>query len=74
MPYSMFFDQGRAIHAGTHVQLRHMAMRVGLGRLDNVTPEAAKIGSHGCVNLRQEDAKKLYDWAKIGTKVIVHRR
>jgi hypothetical protein len=27
--------------------------------------------SHGCVNLRPEDAKKLYDWAVLGTKVVV---
>ncbi len=28
--------------------------------------------SHGCVNLAVEDAKWLYDWAEIGTPVIVH--
>lgn len=28
--------------------------------------------SHGCVNMRQADAKALYDFAPIGTKVIVH--
>ena len=27
--------------------------------------------SHGCVNLSPEDARKLYDWAELGTKVIV---
>ena len=27
--------------------------------------------SHGCVNLSPEDAKKLYSWAILGTKVIV---
>ncbi len=27
--------------------------------------------SHGCVNLSLEEAKKLYDWAPLGTKVIV---
>lgn len=27
--------------------------------------------SHGCVNLSPENAKKLYDWAEIGMKVIV---
>lgn len=27
--------------------------------------------SHGCVNLSLEDAKKLYAWANVGTKVIV---
>lgn len=28
--------------------------------------------SHGCINMRQADAKTLYDFAPIGTKVIVH--
>lgn len=28
--------------------------------------------SHGCVNMRAEDAKVLYDFAPIGTRVIVH--
>jgi lipoprotein-anchoring transpeptidase ErfK/SrfK len=27
--------------------------------------------SHGCVNLTTEDAKKLYNWAEVGTKVKV---
>jgi len=28
--------------------------------------------SHGCVNLREDDAKVLYDFVSIGTKVVVH--
>jgi lipoprotein-anchoring transpeptidase ErfK/SrfK len=28
--------------------------------------------SHGCVNMRTTDAKWLYDWAPIGTLVVVH--
>ena len=28
--------------------------------------------SHGCVNMRTPDAKWLYDWAPIGTLVVVH--
>lgn len=28
--------------------------------------------SHGCINMRAEDAKTLYDFAPIGTRVIVH--
>jgi L,D-transpeptidase catalytic domain len=28
--------------------------------------------SHGCVNMRVEEAKALYDWATIGTEVVVH--
>ncbi len=30
-------------------------------------------GSHGCVNMRVSDAKWLYNWAGIGTRVEVHR-
>ncbi len=71
MPYSMFFDQGRAIHGGIRVGVRHMAMRAGLGRLDSFTPESMKIGSHGCINLHYEDAKRLYEWAQVGTLVTV---
>jgi lipoprotein-anchoring transpeptidase ErfK/SrfK len=29
-------------------------------------------GSHGCVNMTNEDAKWVYNWAPVGTKVIVH--
>lgn len=28
--------------------------------------------SHGCINMRDEDAKIVYDFAPVGTKVIVH--
>jgi lipoprotein-anchoring transpeptidase ErfK/SrfK len=30
-------------------------------------------GSHGCINMTVSDAKWLYDWASIGTRVEVHR-
>jgi lipoprotein-anchoring transpeptidase ErfK/SrfK len=29
------------------------------------------FGSHGCVRLKEEDAKILYDWAPVGTSVYV---
>jgi lipoprotein-anchoring transpeptidase ErfK/SrfK len=28
--------------------------------------------SHGCVNMKEEEAKMLYDWADYGTRVVVH--
>lgn len=30
-------------------------------------------GSHGCINMRVADAKWLFEWASIGTKVVSHR-
>ncbi|MDU2058473.1 MAG: L,D-transpeptidase, partial [Dermabacter sp.] len=30
-------------------------------------------GSHGCVNMRVKDAKWLFEWASLGTKVVSHR-
>lgn len=32
-----------------------------------------KPWSHGCVNLSTENAKKLYEWAEIGTKIVVQK-
>lgn len=29
--------------------------------------------SHGCINMRKNDAKRVYEWASIGTPVWVHR-
>jgi hypothetical protein len=31
-----------------------------------------QVMSHGCVNMREADAKFTYDWVKIGTVVVVH--
>lgn len=28
--------------------------------------------SHGCTNMKQEEAKIVFDWASVGTRVIVH--
>jgi lipoprotein-anchoring transpeptidase ErfK/SrfK len=30
------------------------------------------VKSHGCVNMRKNDAKFIYDWASIGTPVTIH--
>lgn len=30
------------------------------------------FGSHGCVRLKEKDAKALYDWAPVGTYVYVY--
>ena len=28
--------------------------------------------SHGCINMKTEDAKWLYDWAPLGTKIVIY--
>ncbi len=30
------------------------------------------VRSHGCVNMRKDDAKFIFDWSEIGTPVIIH--
>ncbi len=30
------------------------------------------VQSHGCVNVSQDGAKSLFDWAPLGTRVVVH--
>ncbi|MCI9887152.1 L,D-transpeptidase family protein [Micrococcales bacterium 31B] len=35
--------------------------------------DTAKDGSHGCLNLPEDQAKIVYDFAPIGTKVVVHK-
>ena len=34
--------------------------------------DAGYNGSHGCVNMKVEDAKWIYDWAPEGTTVVSH--
>ncbi|MCA1994686.1 MAG: L,D-transpeptidase, partial [Coleofasciculus sp. S288] len=29
--------------------------------------------SHGCINLRVQDARRLYNWASVGTTVVIHQ-
>jgi lipoprotein-anchoring transpeptidase ErfK/SrfK len=31
-----------------------------------------KSTSHGCVNMTNADASFIYDWAPVGTKVVIH--
>jgi lipoprotein-anchoring transpeptidase ErfK/SrfK/N-acetylmuramoyl-L-alanine amidase len=54
VPYTMYYDQGYALH-GTY-------WHNNFG-----TPM-----SHGCINLRTEDAGWLFEWASVGTLVNIH--
>lgn len=63
MPYAMRWFEGYFIH-----QLPHKdgsSYNIGATKLG--TPD-----SHGCVRVDVGDAKKLFDWTKVGTPVWVH--
>ena len=62
MPYTMFFtDDGKAIHGTTFATIRSYLHAY-------VTDS---VGSKGCVGLGDDDAKTLFEWAPIGTAVII---
>lgn len=63
MPYSLFFDEGRAFH-----QTDHAVFRSFLQSLD-----IPYFSTHGCVGLSENDAKSLFEWAEIYTSVYVRR-
>ena len=60
MDYAMFFsDDGKAIHKSHVVGLSSYLKYFGI----------ESIGSHGCVRLDEESAKKLFDWTPLHTAV-----
>jgi lipoprotein-anchoring transpeptidase ErfK/SrfK len=62
MPYSMFFSgDGKAIHATGWATLRSYVQ----------TYVSGSLGSHGCVGLTEEDAITLFEWAPVGTNVVI---
>ena len=62
MPYTMFFtEDGKAIHGTTVATLRsylHLYL-------------TESVGSQGCVGLTDDNAKALFEWAPVGTPVVV---
>jgi lipoprotein-anchoring transpeptidase ErfK/SrfK len=62
MPYTMFFTvDGKAIHATKWATLRsylHAYIYEG-------------VGSHGCVGLTLDDAKEIFAWAPMNTRIVV---
>jgi lipoprotein-anchoring transpeptidase ErfK/SrfK len=64
MNYALFFTTtGVALHQ-YHGPAPWFLLRAGRA-LTNA------VGSHGCVRLQEDDARKLYGWAAIGTSVEV---
>lgn len=62
MPYSMFFtNDGKAIHGTQYATARSY--------LHAYVTES--VGSHGCVGLTEEDAKTLFEWAPMSTRVVI---
>lgn len=62
MPYTMFFTaDGKAIHGTQMATLRSY--------LHSYLTES--VGSQGCIGLTDDHAKALFEWAPVGTPVIV---
>jgi lipoprotein-anchoring transpeptidase ErfK/SrfK len=62
MPYTMFFTKdGKAIHGTQMATLRSY--------LHSYLTES--VGSMGCVGLTDDNALALFEWALVGTPVIV---
>jgi len=62
MPYTMFFtEDGKAIHGTQMATLRSY--------LHSYLSES--VGSQGCVGLTDDNAMALFEWAPVGTPVIV---
>ena len=62
MPYTMFFtEDGKAIHGTTMATLRSY--------LHAYLSES--VGSQGCVGLTDDNAKALFEWAPMGTTVVI---
>jgi lipoprotein-anchoring transpeptidase ErfK/SrfK len=65
MNYAMFFTRdGKALHQ-YHGPLPLHVIRTLRSEVSDW------FGSHGCVRLEEEDAKALYEWAAVGTRVHV---
>ena len=62
MPYTMFFtEDGKAIHGTQMATLRSY--------LHSYLTDS--VGSQGCVGLMDDNAKALFEWAPVGTPVVV---
>lgn len=66
MPYSLFFHDGQAIHGSSYATVRSYAQWSGL---ESISPQP--FGSHGCVGIYENYAKKLYPWAHVGVPIVI---
>ncbi|MCB0654686.1 MAG: L,D-transpeptidase [Saprospiraceae bacterium] len=70
MNFAMFFHRGEAIHeshlVGPMSYARITLRSIGLGDVD-------PFGSHGCVRLESSNARELFNWTPIRTKVVISR-
>jgi len=64
MPYTMFFTaDGKAIHGTPAPNIRSYLQSYG----------TESVGTYGCVGLSDDAGKVLFDWASVGTPVVVIR-
>ena len=62
MPYTMFFSKdGKAVHGTEWATLRSY-LHVYI---------TESVGSMGCVGLTEDNARTLFDWAPVGTPVVI---
>jgi len=62
MPYTMFFtEDGKAIHGTKMATLRSY--------LHSYLTES--VGSQGCIGLTDDNARALFEWAPMGTPVVI---
>jgi len=62
MPYTMFFSKdGKAIHGTQMATLRSY--------LHSYLTES--VGSQGCIGLTDDNAKAMFEWAPLGTPIVV---
>ena len=70
MNYACFFsNDGKAIHEAEFVWLTHGIQWFSVS--NNLCSEGLVCGSHGCIRLATEDAKKIYAWANVGVPVLI---
>jgi lipoprotein-anchoring transpeptidase ErfK/SrfK len=70
MNHACFFSQdGKAIHEAEFVWLTHGIQWFSVS--NNMCDEGLVCGSHGCVRLAIDDAKKIFNWVQVGDPVSI---